>query len=1402
MKLKLLFGVFFFGVFTNGFAQLIITNAAPTAKVDFSASMQTTVGSNPSTVYSGAGFAPAPITAGRLNSNAWEVKGWSFGTLLFGDTQTVDDFGRGSVSGGVITPGMYALTTYPGATTNPMLLIQTGPGDMAPGTVTLRIKNNGTANITQLNLSYNLFVQNDENSSTSVKFSHSADNLSFVNENTLDYTSPDIADAFQWVNVSLPSPSRTLTINGLSIEPGAYYYIRWAFADVTVSGDRDELGLDDIEVSAVYGPPAPEINVQCYGNNLLTGDVTPTVGKGTDFAPIGSPLSTLNSNHIISYYIYNLGGAPLNISSITITGAQASDFTIVGGIATGNIAPGGYVMVNVSFDPSAPGLRQARLNIGNNDSNENPYFFDIQGYGIIPIPDIRINGNGGAAPSGGSSIVTGGSTVPVLNNNTLFSDLIVGVQTEVKGYKIRNDCPYNAPVILTGPSPYITISGANPSDFTIQLAPYDNTIYPGEVMDFSIKFSPTAVGIRTALISIANNDPDVVGSPIVESPFVFMVQGKGIASKIDITGNAQPIVNGSLTTSLANYTFFDYVNVTSGTIDRTFTIKNNGNVALTLGALTLTGAQASDFSIITTPAASVAIGATTTFTIRFDPSAVGLRNATVNLVNNDATANPFRFAISGFGVDYVPCAYGVVETIAIQNFETVSAAPNWAYNATGATVSGGTAFGQTGDAGGSAMFLGTAKSLQVNNGTGVVTMNGFNTSAYSDIELNVKLASFGLTAAEGSDAADKVTVAIRTDSTAPWSDEIQVLGNTNSKWSFTSGSGIAAAIYDGNLVATQSTASAGYATSSGYGTISLTGLPKAANLEVRITLANDNANEVWAIDNVTLFGRQAVSTVWNGSTWTPGAPTATTKAIIQGAYNTSLNGGNITACQCEIKTGGSVTIADGNYFNLGSELENNGTLTIENNGSLVQHNDSAINKGSIKVLRNSTPMRAFDFTYWSSPVAGQILNVFSPLTRFDKYYTYDPVAGAWVIHLNGSDAMLPGVGYIMRAPSTATTVPTVYNFEFNGVPNNGFIQTPIKIGGSNMNLIGNPYPSAINTISFLSNPANVNVVEGTIYLWTHNTQITNQAYSSDDYAVYNYSGSVATRPAINGGTTITAPTANVASGQSFFIKGLLNNSQATFSNSMRVNTGNNGFFKTQAEISAESIASRIEQSEKNRVWLSLKNNEGAFKEVLVGYVQDATNDIDRGYDGEAIGGNTYVNFYSTVNDTKLAIQGRALPFDDHDRISLGYNSTVSGTFEISIDSTDGFMESQNIYLEDKMLGIIHDLKQSSYSFTTEGGTFDTRFNLLFKNETLANSDFTAIDNLLTVAVKDHVISVSSQLENIGKIKVYDLLGRSVFETSKVGKKIVSISPSVQNNQALIVKIVLENGQIATRKIIF
>ena len=79
--------------------------------------------------------------------------------------------------------------------------------------------------------------------------------------------------------------------------------------------------------------------------------------------------------------------------------------------------------------------------------------------------------------------------------------------------------------------------------------------------------------------------------------------------------------------------------------------------------------------------------------------------------------------------------------------------------------------------------------------------------------------------------------------------------------------------------------------------------------------------------------------------------------------------------------------------------------------------------------------------------------------------------------------------YIVRAPQDfSPTVSSPYtNGKFIGVANNGLITLPLPIGLSDMNLIGNPYPSAIDLYLFLTNSNNTNLIEGTVDLWTRNS---------------------------------------------------------------------------------------------------------------------------------------------------------------------------------------------------------------------------------------------------------------------------------------------------------------------------
>jgi hypothetical protein len=77
------------------------------------------------------------------------------------------------------------------------------------------------------------------------------------------------------------------------------------------------------------------------------------------------------------------------------------------------------------------------------------------------------------------------------------------------------------------------------------------------------------------------------------------------------------------------------------------------------------------------------------------------------------------------------------------------------------------------------------------------------------------------------------------------------------------------------------------------------------------------------------------------------------------------------------------------------------------------------------------------------------------------------------------------------------------------------VTVPIGASGTS-NLVGNPYPSALDANLFFSENS-VNL--GTIYLWTHNTAITNNLYTSDDYATYNLLGGVGTNAALSSGVS-------------------------------------------------------------------------------------------------------------------------------------------------------------------------------------------------------------------------------------------------------------------------------------------
>jgi hypothetical protein len=551
------------------------------------------------------------------------------------------------------------------------------------------------------------------------------------------------------------------------------------------------------------------------------------------------------------------------------------------------------------------------------------------------------------------------------------------------------------------------------------------------------------------------------------------------------------------------------------------------------------------------------------------------------------------------------------------------------------------------------------------------------------------------------------------------------------------------------------------------------------------------------------------ATTWNGVSWSNGLPSATTKVIFAGNYSSTAD---IQACSVEVLSG-IVTFNTGHTLTVQNDVKvTGGSLVFEDKSSLVQVNyldNNSVpfsNSGNITYKRTTTPMFKFDYTYWSTPVSGQNLLAISPTAPSGLFYLYNPAINNWQFVNPAITTMVPGKGYICRAPiafPVSPATPLAHTADFIGIPNNGIISLPIIGGASQFNLLGNPYPSALSADAFLLDTANAATLGGTMYFWTHNTPI-NAAlqYTGSDYAIYNYLGGVVggvpTGASTNPGLNTSVPNGKIASGQGFFIKGL-SNGTATFKNTMRIGGNNDQFFR----ISNPSLVAnaRTAELEKHRYWLNIANDQGAFKQLLVGYVEDATLGLDRLFDGEMVDVGNAITLYSMVDATKLSIQGRPVPFAVADTIPLGYKSTISSDYTISLFDFDGLFTDQNIYLEDKELNIIHDLKQSDYTFTTAIGTFDQRFVLRYTNATLGTTppEFTANSVVIYKNTEGNFV-INSGAFSMDAVKVFDIRGRLLLTQNAINASQTSFNEGM-TNQVLLVQITTVDGLTVTKKVI-
>ena len=550
------------------------------------------------------------------------------------------------------------------------------------------------------------------------------------------------------------------------------------------------------------------------------------------------------------------------------------------------------------------------------------------------------------------------------------------------------------------------------------------------------------------------------------------------------------------------------------------------------------------------------------------------------------------------------------------------------------------------------------------------------------------------------------------------------------------------------------------------------------------------------------------SVTWDGENWIGGEPTESTDVIFTGDY--TQNGGTLYACSVYVINGANVVFENNSnaIVTHSVNVEEGSALTFESSCDLVQI-ENTVNVGTVTVKRNSSKIKRLDYTIWSSPVSGtQTLLDFSPQTLTNRFYTFNTADNIYnSIADPASTVFQKGEGYLIRvANNHSSTTPTVYHGEFVGTPNNGTVRVPMEYtnGDQSYKMIGNPYASPMNIKKFID--ANINNIDGTLWVWRKTNDPTKTSYCTINkmgWVANNAPGGGGNNG--NGGNDLIGNPFNIVqdgvlnTGQGFFVRAL-NNNDVVFKNNMREAVNYDNFFRTEENTEEQQDVT----NQTNRYWINVvTEDETVFSQMLVAHSALATNDYDNGYDGRAfLDGDvslyTIIDGATEEDELKLSIQSRAA-FTAYDTVKIGFSTEIAGTFNFTIDHMDGlFAEGQSIYLVDKLSNTTYNLANGNYSFNSEIGTFDNRFEIIYTIEALGTDTPQLTKDEVVVFQNNKELSINAP-QNIESVVIYDLLGKVLYQNAKVDNNEFTTTLNTQQ-QVAIVMVTLENNQVVSKKI--
>jgi autotransporter-associated beta strand protein len=377
-------------------------------------------------------------------------------------------------------------------------------------------------------------------------------------------------------------------------------------------------------------------SVNHTGTITLSG--TAATGDTTISAPIGANVTGITQSSTTSRLVLSgtntyAGNTTVNAGTLRITqapnplnantGNDASTITIAATGATLDLAYTGTDKVDKLFI----GATQQADGVYGKLSSTLPVIGIAQiigdgtlTVGVTAAPEIAVE------QPVNTEIVTTGSQD--------FGSVSLGSNSELT-FTVRNSG--NADLELSG-TPLVAVGGTHAADFSVTADPATPVSAAGTTT-FTVRFTPSALGERSANLTIANNDSD-------EGSYVINLTGTG-------TGAPEIALEQPANTPIASGGSKAFGTVTLGSdTSLTFTIRNSGNVALSLSGIppvAVSGTNSADFTVTADPTTPVSAAGTTTFTVRFTPGAAGPRAAALTIANNDSDEGSYVINLTGTG---------------------------------------------------------------------------------------------------------------------------------------------------------------------------------------------------------------------------------------------------------------------------------------------------------------------------------------------------------------------------------------------------------------------------------------------------------------------------------------------------------------------------------------------------------------------------------------------------------------------------------------------------------------------------------------------------------------------------------------------------------------------------------